>query len=67
MGHRNSGLPLILEMAGYPIIRTCDPDDFLSSAGYSFRQTKYGRRTELLIAMSTYRHNFLVSQKTPMS
>ena len=25
---------------------------FLPSAGYSFRQNKYGRKTELLIAMS---------------
>ncbi|KAK9894719.1 glycosyltransferase family 2 protein [Cystobasidium minutum MCA 4210] len=33
---------------------TCDPDDFLASQGYSLRQTKYNRKTELLIAMTYY-------------
>lgn len=36
------------------VCSTCDPDDFLASAGYSLRQVKYGRKTELLIAMTYY-------------
>lgn len=40
--------------ASRDISSTCDPDDFLSSAGYSLRQKQYGRKTDLLIAMTYY-------------
>ena len=37
-----------------PSSSTCDPDDFIGSAGYSLRQKQYGRKTDLLICMTYY-------------
>lgn len=45
-------ISVILTKRQLPLDSTCDPDDFLASEGYSLRQNKYKRKTELLIAMS---------------
>lgn len=39
---------------------TCDPDDFTPANGYTLRPAMYGRKTELLIAITYYNVSFCI-------
>ncbi|KAK9459399.1 chitin synthase-domain-containing protein [Lipomyces oligophaga] len=42
---------------------TCDPDEFISE-GYTLRQAMYGRKTELLIAITYYNEDKVLTART---
>ncbi|KAJ3841463.1 class III chitin synthase [Lentinula raphanica] len=43
---------------------TCDPDEFSEANGYSLRVKKYGRETELLIAVTSYNEDKTLYART---
>ncbi|KAK9472081.1 glycosyltransferase family 2 protein [Dipodascopsis tothii] len=43
---------------------TCDPDDFTLKNGYTLRQHEYGRETELLIAITYYNEDKMLTART---
>lgn len=43
---------------------TVDPDDFTKENGYSLRAAEYGRQTELLIAITYYNEDKLLTSRT---
>jgi hypothetical protein len=43
---------------------TCDPADFTIAKGYSLRPVKYGRQTELLIAITVYNEDQVMLART---
>lgn len=43
---------------------TCDPDDFRFENGYSLRSAEYGRKTELLITVTYYNEDKVLTART---
>jgi len=43
---------------------TCDPDDFTLKNGYNLRQSMYNRHTELLIAITYYNEDKMLTART---
>lgn len=43
---------------------TCDPDDFTRQAGWSLRTEKYGRESELLVAITYYNEDKILVSRT---
>ncbi|EFP76086.2 uncharacterized protein PGTG_02527 [Puccinia graminis f. sp. tritici CRL 75-36-700-3] len=43
---------------------TCDPDDFTREAGWTLRTENYGRRTELLVAITYYNEDKILVART---